>query len=683
MSNTVSFRTKIWKDIYLAAWIIFGICHAAQSIVLTMGSAIPGDLGDSRLNNLQLEHGYQSLTSKASFISPSQYFPTSGTISHSDMHIGTLPFYAIPRVIGATEESSFQLWAITIVAINLWGAAYLLRTLRMPNLLIGPIAFSMASPSIAVHFLGAHIQLIPVFPLLLAIASTIRFERTKAIGDLIAIIAFLSWLHLCSPYLGFFGTIAIAPFLLIVCGYRSLPFAILKDKRLTAKHALNTIPVLLCIAMYLLYFAETEEGTRPWVEAQAQSPRLRDWFQSPNGNWLYQSVLPIYNEENPSEFALFSGTLPWIGMFAALFLFFSMKQDHPSRKIGFASAITALALLVLFTRFGDSGLFLWLAKHFEALRTFRAPGRAIVAIHIFQTIALSSVVIYLIHKLKIPSSIHPIFLVAAIIAAETITYSQASTEKSIFVKRREAVITSWREAGNKSILALVPGHTNQHNSHIHLDAWAAALATGRKTINGYSGRIPAGFSSFLNQPTGEKLNELIHRKKIEIQEISIVTGWGAAETELGIERYRNLPIGQLEGFQIQPDNWQLAFAPKRYIIETKDYYLLHPPATLDFQAPNDSNTIEFDFGLHEGTYKNGGNTDGVIIKWILLDEQKERTIYSRHWDPLNNIEDQGFHRILVPLPYAESRRIRLQIEKGPENRSFDWALFSNVSFTVN
>ncbi len=144
-------------------WAIAATVYVTQGIWASGWDDYLGDEVDGRLNNLLLEHGYQSLLGNYDFESPGQFFPTRGTIAYSDMHIGTLPLYAIGRFVGLSVEGAYQCWTVSIALLNCLAFLLLLRALKVPWALVGPMVFLGASPASLVVFAGLRQRKCPAF----------------------------------------------------------------------------------------------------------------------------------------------------------------------------------------------------------------------------------------------------------------------------------------------------------------------------------------------------------------------------------------------------------------------------------------------------------------------------------------------------------------------------------------
>src|SRR5437868_1665979 len=121
-------ESRYTAGVYITA-IILAVLHAGQSIWLKNG--IPGDLADARLVNCLLEHIYQWMSGHADLFSPSQFYPTRGTLVYCDNHFGTGLLYAAFRVCGASMEGAVQLWVLLILAGNAAAIAFLFCRFRL------------------------------------------------------------------------------------------------------------------------------------------------------------------------------------------------------------------------------------------------------------------------------------------------------------------------------------------------------------------------------------------------------------------------------------------------------------------------------------------------------------------------------------------------------------------------
>ncbi len=178
-------------------------------------SMILGDLGDARLNNYLLEHGYQYLLGNHPFFWNAPFFyPALSVMTYSDNHIGTLPFYSLFRFIGNDIETSYQFWMVLIFLLNGVSSYMVLRLLRF-NILgafTGTLLFTISAP---VMLMSGHIQLIPRFMVPIIFFAGLKYLETFRIKYFYIFIFAIVYQFYIGIYIGFFtitGFIALLPF---------------------------------------------------------------------------------------------------------------------------------------------------------------------------------------------------------------------------------------------------------------------------------------------------------------------------------------------------------------------------------------------------------------------------------------------------------------------------------------
>ena len=678
-------RSSLLRRGVLAFWVILATLHLTQVIWFSGWAKVPGGAGDGRLNNLILEHGYQSFRGIYPFASPGQFHPVGNTLAYSDSHWGTLPLYAVARALGFSVTTAYQVWAVVLAAANAAAVLFLLRVCRVPWPLAGPLCFLSVAPAGAVWFVGGHIQLLPLFPFPLALAQVIRWSETRTALPLLLAVAFLCWLLLASPYLGFFGALALIAFG-IACLFVRPRAGESPERKIDPKRTLVAAGFLLAaliptLVLYTLYFQESRSGgPRPWSELADLAPTWRVWLTAPDTHWLYGQGSPEWRPFNLSEQALFSGWIPWLALIPALSMI--RRGSGPAdRTLPFVFALIALAGVVVFTDWtGDGdGLFLWLARHLDGLRAFRASGRVIVVVHLLQSMALALVLTAAWRRFNSVPARAALCGLAILAVLETLSFGQAGILKATLEARREAVVEAWQTRGDRPILVFAPAPSNQDPAAIHLDAWAAALATGRQTINGYSGRQPDGFGHFLADPTEAKAWAALHNLGLNSEAISVATSWGPAGPDLGLRQFDSQPLRVLEGFGLQPSRWELSFPVESFVIDGQPVHQFTPKATVTFELPAGAREIRFLFGLREGATTAGGDSDGVGLFLSVSAGASEIEVLNLHWNPRDREEHRGLQEMRVALPEAHDGRLTLRTDHGPAgNGLWDWPVIGRL-----
>lgn len=665
-------------------WVVLATVHLTQSIWFSGWDDVPGTEEDGRLNNLILEHGYQSFRGVYAFTSPGQFHPLTGTISHTDTHWGTLPVYVLARLVGCSVYTAYQVWAVVLALINSLAVLILLRTCRIPWPLAGPVVFLAAAPAQLVWFTGAHIQLLPTFALALSLTHLIRWSESRQLTQLLISLGYYFWLHLCSPYLGVLATSFLFVFAIIALVWPREKGTAATDRKSQrwwpAVVFVSATGSLTCLLYGLYFLTVRETGTRPWIELLVHAPTWQAWFTAPPGHWLYAGGWPAWTPTNLTEQALFSGWIPWLGT-AACLLYGLFGRKSPDRLRILALAVATVLGVLVFSNWSDrgDGPFLWAAKVVDGLRAFRAPGRIIVIIHLFQSVGLA-LLLTLFYRRSSSRWIRGLIVGFACVAAlETVALQQTHTSIHRLQAREDAIVEGWRAAGDRPILVLAPGASNQNPNVVQLDAWAAALATGRRTVNGYSGQYPASHDQFLAFPTEDRAKTVLRRLGLDPNELSLVTSWGPNEAALGIERYDSPPIGHLAGFSIQPVSWALAYPIESRVIDDIPVYQFTPKATLRFEVPVDARTVSFLVGMRDGSYDQGGESDGFGFRWTTGTGETEVELLSEYWNPRDRPEHRGMVPVSFPLPERHGGFLTLSIDYGPHgNGNWDWPLFGQL-----
>jgi hypothetical protein len=98
---------------------------------------IPGNLGDSRLNNYFLEHAYRWFIGlEDNFWSAPFFYPAQNVMSYSDNHLGSFLIYAAARLLNFSREDSYQIWFLIGIALNYVSMIILLKYYKFNKLAV-------------------------------------------------------------------------------------------------------------------------------------------------------------------------------------------------------------------------------------------------------------------------------------------------------------------------------------------------------------------------------------------------------------------------------------------------------------------------------------------------------------------------------------------------------------------
>lgn len=519
-------RIATWTTL----WGLLALLHVTQSIWTSGGRAYPGDLGDGRFNQLVLEHGHQSLRGMARWDSPRQFYPVSDTLSFSDTHAGTLPIYTGLRRLALSREEAWQLWFVIVAGFNTWACFRWVAALRIAAVLRGPLVFASAGSASMVWVAGTHMQLLPVFPTLLAWEQMLRWKDDRQPWRLLAIAGWTGWQFAASPYVcfaaGVITALAVAAYLL--ASRESLPPEVTQDRTAPWLGWIGTVSVLLiggtlAVAASSIHLAGIRHGhSRGTEELIELAPTFASWFRAAPGR-LFPAPVRVDWTVNLSEHAWFAGWLPWLLLGPALIAAWRRRADSTAR-CSLAFGLASLGAILLFTKASADGtsLWIWIAAHVESLRAFRATGR--VAEFLPFTLAATSGLL-LTELLAVGRRHVTLILVVALataIAFENLTFRQPATAIAVARGRTAGLVAAWQKAGDRPVLVYAPGKTTEPAAWIHLDAWSAALQLHRATINGYSGAAPSSHLAFALVPSLDNARRLLAATGIPEDSVSVV-----------------------------------------------------------------------------------------------------------------------------------------------------------------
>lgn len=110
--------------------------------------------------------------------------------------------------------------------------------------------------------------------------------------------------------------------------------------------------------------------------------------------------------------------------------------------------------------------------------------------------------------------------------------------------------------------------------------------------------------------------------------------------------------------------------------------LVHAPGEIVFVRPPGATVLRGIYGLREGSYNQGGRTDGVEFLIEFGDEAGHaETLWRRHLDPVNRPEHRGPRSFAVTLPPHRTGRVILRTLPGPRNDTdWDWSYWASLHF---
>lgn len=164
------------------AALALGLVMAHHPMIFSGLASVQTDLGDSRLINYILEHSYRWIRSEPNhrrFWSPPFFYPAVNVAAYSDVLLTVAPIYWAWRAFGAAPDTAFQLWMMSVSALNFAAGYALFRlALRMPWPSSTAGAFLIAFGAPRVNQVG-HQQLLPFFYGLVAMIGVVRAFKER------------------------------------------------------------------------------------------------------------------------------------------------------------------------------------------------------------------------------------------------------------------------------------------------------------------------------------------------------------------------------------------------------------------------------------------------------------------------------------------------------------------------
>ena len=356
----------------LSTWLLAVLVSVATYLVLVRPyistQSVLGDLGDARFNLYILEHTFRYLTGlEASYQSPEMFYPFPGTLLFSDTHVGSVPFYMLFRVLGASPFTAFTWWVFTGYLLTFSAAYYAFLRLGFAELpaVVAAVVFSFSLPCLAQV---GHAQLTYRAGIPLAFLSLWTFFLSGSLRDGCLIVIWTGYQLLCSVYLGVFLLLLLAVSAVIsvlvnrdVCPPSELLSKIIQDGRRfsTAEAIRCAVAAAVVVAVVVLLYAHHRWAAmyglgRHWSETETMIPRPQSYLLMnilPYWNVIYSTLIglsvPVAHEQN-----LFMG-VGALGFFlvgsAA-----TLSGDLPPYlvRLSKVAILTLACLVVLMTKFG-------------------------------------------------------------------------------------------------------------------------------------------------------------------------------------------------------------------------------------------------------------------------------------------------------------------------------------------
>jgi len=474
-----------------------GLVMAFHPTILSGFERLQTDLGDTRLNNYLLEHGWRCLSGEPGvrLWNPPFFHPASNTLAYSDLLLSFGPLYWPWRALGLGEVLSFQLWMIGIAICNFAVSfLFLRRAMRFEQLGSALGAFVISFAASRVGQLG-HQQLFPVFFVIGALWATCSMVGSASAGEArgsrrwAAFVLFGCLVaQLYGSYYNFAFALAIlSAAALVAAAVPNWRRALLDVARvhwrpLVAAGCLAVVLALPAAAHYLE--AAGTVRPRPPGAALAVLPRLASYVFVAESSWWYPWMdrlapfrgLPVRHEHALGLGFLTTGILLWVAW---------RTRSQAAVRLA-AAVVLGLGLLVTML---PGGIQLWTTLYhvFPPFQGLRAVSRILMLLPIPAGIAVAWMI-----SQRARGTRGRLVAALAVLACLEQGVTSRSVEVAL-VEARTNEIAAQVDRTAEAFLVVPRGLVQRGYSWPHLDAMWASLRTDVPTVNGYTGNRPPGW----------------------------------------------------------------------------------------------------------------------------------------------------------------------------------------------
>lgn len=464
-------------------------------------SYYPGDLGDARFNIYLLEHGYQFLLGKHEWYWNAPFmYPVENVITISDNLLGTVPVYSVFRILGFNTFTSFQLWFITLFALN-FAAAYWMFNWLFKNRYSAAAAAFVFAFSISLQSQMSHAQVFARFFIPLAFLFIFKFGKDlKPKYFFLATLCMVGQFY-CGIYL---GMLTILPFIVVtlivlVWRYKLLLQNIKKLKwwgLMAASVIVNA--ALLFKLMWPYYQRSLTSLPDSYENIFVSLPKLISYVFAKNGSLLWES-LEIITTDIPTwyDHQLFPGIFVCVSLVVSIFLLIkTRKRNQLEMRVLF---IVGLFTLLFFIRIGDYTLYQYIYK-IPGFHSLRSLTRIIGVDLILFGLATGILVKYIIEKFPKRQLIIFLAILGFLVLDNYVApNSMYKSPKAIANKRVDDLKEKMSELPPGTLISYEPENVD-NGAAVQLDAMLATQALGLISVNGYSATAPGAFSPYWVEP---------------------------------------------------------------------------------------------------------------------------------------------------------------------------------------
>ncbi|MEB3294966.1 MAG: hypothetical protein VKJ24_17555 [Synechococcales bacterium] len=364
---------------------LIGLGIAFHPTWLSHFTQMPGEPGDTRLNQYFLEHSWRWISDHAyrgTLYSPSFFYPYPNALAFSDNLFGMAPLYWLLR-LGLQPDFAFVGWLMAVSSLNFAAMVYVLQRWQVQPLLAGLGGFLFAFPVTRMARIS-HIQLFPhcMTPLALWVAWDFLQQPRRRSFSLLLLLIY--WQMASGIYLGWLLGLS----LLVLTG---VAIGLWAESRLRLRQFIQKNIAFLGVTLtlwgwavyvFLLPYLKMKRvlGGRSYRSLSGTIPRLQSWLSVPPQGHLWSKGLRPFLHNLPSvhEHFLFLG-FGLAGLMAGVIWYRYCRSTWMPMvryKIMIGFAIAAGVMMALALIFPARISLWWLVYHIvPGTSVIRAVGR--------------------------------------------------------------------------------------------------------------------------------------------------------------------------------------------------------------------------------------------------------------------------------------------------------------------
>lgn len=484
-------QVKIYNFLIPTLIFLFGIINCGRDLFGTHLEHYPGDMADTRFNNIILEHDYQWLTGhQPSLWNPPFFYPAQNMLAGSDNHLGTFLLYVPFRLAGFSEVRSFQAWVFILFVLNFFVFYKVARKLGLNATAssAGAFLFTFSMP-----VLGSvnHVQTLCKFsfPLVVYFFHRLLFHEQKK-----NILWFtLSLIHVfyCSLYYGIFTLLILLVFFIVSAFMQNRMKEIFRRENLYWILASVAAMALFMSILLPPYISQQKfSASYSFEQLLPAMPHVYSYFMPHYGSFFYQPLLKLAAAHTEIFWAhiFFIGFIT-MGLIAttAYLLLRKLVPTRQQHSFFIASGLTLLIILLLVTAIGHFSLYRYILK-IDAFTRLKVMNR-ILLLTLFMAGMLAAYAIDRIRLSDIKGKLAAGLLVVLLCGEHWMMPGLVKHDSIYEAAHRHEYINKQLDAQgtDRDFFVVLRHHPDDpYESIIQIDAMMAALQKGKPTINGYT-----------------------------------------------------------------------------------------------------------------------------------------------------------------------------------------------------